>query len=43
MFSVRTRLMSAIVFVHMGLDLAISVKAQEVPIPILNPKFAWTY
>ena len=39
MFSVRTRLMSAIVFVHMGLALAVSMKAQEVPIPILNPKF----
>ena len=39
MFSVRTRLMSAIVFVHMGLALAASVKAQEVPLPILNPKF----
>ena len=39
MCSVRTRLMSAIVFVHMGLALAVSVRAQEVPIPILNPKF----
>jgi hypothetical protein len=39
MFSLRTRLMSPIVLVHMGLALAVSVKAQEVPIPILNPKF----
>jgi hypothetical protein len=39
MFSVKRRLMSAIVFVNMGLALAVSVKAQEVPIPILNPKF----
>jgi hypothetical protein len=39
MFSLRTRVMSAIVFVHMGLALAVSVRAQEVPIPILNPKF----
>ena len=36
MFSVRTQLMSAIVFVPMGLALAVSVKAQDVP--ILNPK-----
>jgi hypothetical protein len=39
MFSVKRRWMSAIVFVNMGLALAVSVKAQEVPIPILNPKF----
>jgi hypothetical protein len=39
MFSVTTRLISATVFVHMGLVLAGSAKAQNVPIPVLNPKF----
>jgi hypothetical protein len=39
MLSVTTRLISATVFVHMGLVLAVSAKAQEVQIPILNPKF----
>src|SRR5580700_7965316 len=39
MFSVTTRLISATVFVHMGLVLAVSAKAQDVPIPVLNPKF----
>jgi hypothetical protein len=39
MFSAKTRWMSATVFVLMGLAMAGSVQAQEVSIPILNPRF----